>query len=74
MPVRAQRARDRVEDDRAAQAADVDGARRGLGVVDDLRAADRARARPPSPRLLAGRGPMPAPSAARDLSVMLTIL
>jgi hypothetical protein len=37
-PVRAQRARDRVEDDRAAQAADVDGPRRRLRVVDDLRA------------------------------------
>ena len=31
-------ARDGVEDDRAAQAADMDGARRRLRVVDDLRA------------------------------------
>ncbi len=37
-PVRAQRARDRVEDDGAAEATDVDGAGRRLRVVDDLRA------------------------------------
>jgi hypothetical protein len=36
--VRAQRTRDRIEDDRAAQAADVDGPGRGFRVVDDLRA------------------------------------
>ena len=36
-PVRAEGPRDRVEDDRPAQAADVDGAGRRLGVVDDLR-------------------------------------
>ena len=44
-----------VEDDRAAQAADVDRPRRRLRVVDDLRAADaRPRARPPSPCDLRG--------------------
>ena len=36
--VRAQRAGDRVEDDRPAQAPDVDRPGRRLGVVDDLRA------------------------------------
>ena len=56
-PVRAQRAGDRVEDDRAAQAADVDGPRRRLGVVDDLRARvtdPLRRVRRPSPWRLAG--------------------
>ena len=43
MPAGAQRAGDDVEDDRPAQAADVDGPRRRLGVVDDLRAADPGR-------------------------------
>ena len=41
MPSGAQGPGDDVEDDRAAQAADVDGPRRRLAVVDDLRAADR---------------------------------
>ena len=41
---------DDVEDDRAAQGADVDGAGRRLAVVDDLGAADARRpARPPNP-------------------------
>ena len=53
--VGAQRPGDDVEDDRAAQAADVDGPRRRLRVVDDLRPADPRRelvrpvhARPPA--------------------------
>ena len=40
---RAERPGDHVEDDGAAQAADVDGAARGLRVVDDLRPADGRR-------------------------------
>ena len=56
MAVGAQRAGDDVEDDRAAQAADVDRPRRRLGVVDDLRAADPGRefVRPVHARLLRG--------------------
>ena len=49
-----ERARDGVEDDGATQAADMDGARWRLRVVDDLRARvtdPLTPARPPSPRL-----------------------
>ena len=53
----AQGAGDDVEDDRPAEAADVDGAGRGLGVVDDLRAFD---ARGEFVRPVHARAPLPA--------------
>ena len=68
--VRAQRAGDRVEDDRPAQAADVDGPGRRLRVVDDLGAASRTRVASSSAQSTSPPGLAPA----RPVQLMLTIL